>query len=389
MNKFGLKIVVIFLGNFLHRLGSMATIPFIVFYMLNHMTHNPIIVGAISSSNILAAAISGVVAGAYIDQYNPRYIFLGALLGLITSSIGFAIAAIHYSSLIGILIADIGIGIFGSIFELAIKVYISTNFPVELRAKAFTFRYSGMNAGSILGPAIGAWFSTNGGVMMFYYTIIMFIIVWIFYFFLLQHHPLQKSDQQRYDLTSLVKIIFAKRAFLLLTLAFFIYYFGYSYIDSVLPMVMRERIINYSTIYANILSINGLIVCILSFVIGFVIHKCDLFKITFYSLVLMCIAFLLFAVANSYTKFYLAIILLSIGEVIYATGVNLHLDKISNNQIPGLFFGVANFALIGAFFGPVVGSTLYKYFGGAVSFTLPSIMILSSIFIYIKIKRLV
>jgi MFS family permease len=159
--------------------------------------------------------------------------------------------------------------------------------------------------------------------------------------------------------------------------------------QSTLPEVLQiDKINNYLSLYSTLI-ISACTVIVFQIPFGLIFNKMPINLLTYLSVIFMVIAFLLFAIAKSTILFIIAIVLLSIAEVIESLTINVIVDTISPENMRGIYFGAVNLGTLGLFLGPVVGGVILQFGGSHYLYLSIAIIVSISILLYYKFNLLV
>lgn len=374
-------------GIMVMRCGWFATIIFLSTYIYNHISKDPLIVGLIVSVGWLASGIGGVISGIFIDKYDPKIVML---IALFCSFVNFAMLFLISNTDLFI-VMNFLIGLLGAIFEVASKAYISLNYEDKDRVHAYNLRYTAINIGAAVGPAIGLWFNTHVPKNMFLFSAIMYILIFLMFKIILKRHVIQVKPQTISDpMINILKVIVHDHKLLLLLLISLLTFIGYSQIQTTLAEVLQiDNISNYLSLYSRLITINACVVIIFQIPFGLIFKK-SLIKIyTYLSLLLMIVAFILFALAKSPVSFIIAIILLSMAEVIAALVVNVLIDTISPDNMRGIYYGAVNLGTMGMFLGPIIGGIILRFAGSHSLYLVVALILSMALPVYYRFNALV
>jgi MFS family permease len=383
MMSFMARTSIYLLGVFIMRCGWFATMPFMTIYIHTNATTNPVLIGSIIGGGWLAACVSGFVGGIYIDRYNPRKIML--LMLTISGMSFFLYYLISPKLLFLILILNMCIGSASACFEIASKTYIATSFSDQQRVHAYNLRYTALNIGAIAGPYIGVWFTLHYPQLLFIFTASAYALVFLLFKRFLLYRKLVNASQVL-GLQQIINKIIHDPVLLLLTCLSFLNYWAISQIDTMLPQVLSTRVPHYALVFATIISINAVTVVILQVPFGFVVHKFNTLKLAYLSSLLYASSFVVFAFAYTESALIMAILIFTLGEVIYATVLNLVVDRISTDNMRGVYFGVVSMGMSGLVIGPISGGGILKMAGGTVLYLFTALLLLGGLICYTKLK---
>ena len=139
------------------------------------------------SAYTLAAAISGVLATAYVDRFNRRNLLLlvYALFILATAYCGIT------QSYHGLLVARFLSGLFGGILGGMVQTIIADTFPFEERGQAIGVESSAFSAATIAGVPLGLWLTIHMSSLSWHAPFLLIAAlasaIWVAAYFQLPH----------------------------------------------------------------------------------------------------------------------------------------------------------------------------------------------------------
>lgn len=375
------------LGVFVTRCIWYASIPFMAIYLYNNATKDSTIIGLILGGGTLLACISSLYGSIYVDKFTPKNIMVLMLSLLATCFIW-----LYYSRATNLFMFFIINSLIGScvaIFEIASKTHISLSPLLEKqKVQMYNLRYLLSNFAAMVGPYVGVWFTKYSYHKLFILIAIMYALTFILFFLFLNNIG-YKNQKSNLKIQIILNTIIHDKVLYLITILSFINFWSMSQLEIILPQILNHRVHDYTEIFASILIINAAIVILLSMPFSMIVYKFNHIILAYISSICYFISFVIFAFAYTKPILFLAIIIYTFGEIIYATLINIFLDKISAKHMNGVYFGVMRLGMLGVFFGSIIEGAILKKFGGTTSFIFASIVMISSIICYSKISKLI
>lgn len=374
---------------FLMRVGWFASIPFIALFLLNKVTHDPVVVGFITGANFLASCVGGLVGGGFSDRYNAKYLMLISLA--FSSFLFYVFSEIHQYSYTFMILINSGIGFFAAIFLTANSSYLSRMISDKNKMNAYSMRYMVINIAASIGPIIGIWYSIHAPLWMFRSASLLYIVVFIVMITMLpsENKIDIANNLKNKSFCKLIKLIIGNKEIKLLILLSTITNFAFTQLTTTIPQVLKLRYSDATILFGALLSINSLIIIIIQMPIGIIISRYQIksLKVAYASSCFIAFAFVLFAFLRFKMILEVAVIFFTLGEILYFAVINIIIESISNKckELKGLYFGVANLAMIGGFLGPFLGGFILKYTDEMILYSIIAIMIISVSILYKKI----
>lgn len=374
---------------FLMRVGWFASIPFITLFLLNTITHNPVIIGLITGVNFLASCLGGLIGGVFSDRYNSKYLMA---ISLVFSAILFyAFSGIHQHFYFFMILINSGLGFFAAIFLTANSSYLARMISDKNKMHAYNVRYMVINIAASIGPIVGIWYSIHAPLWMFRSASLLYLTVFIVISIMLpsENKISTANALPNKSFRELTKLITGNKKIIILILLSAIINFAFTQLSTTIPQVLKMRYSDAAILFGALLSINALIIIIIQMPIGILIsrYKIKSLKIAYTSSCFIAVAFILFAFLRVQIILEVAVVFFTLGEILYFAVINIIIESISNEckELKGLYFGVANLAMIGGFLGPFFGGFILKYTNEVVLYWGVAIMVISVSILYKKI----
>lgn len=367
----------------LMAIGRFAAIPFLAFYIHDHLTQDPLVIGVALGINGLFGVVGGVLAGFYIDKYSPKIlmIFMGFLVSFVFLS--YYAGALQILSLLFLGNAFIGGG--HSAFETSSKTYVMSSFPHEYKRFVFSLRYMAINVGTVVGPILGIWFVAHNPKNAFLLVGIVYFIATLSLGIFLDGHVTEKRE--KISMIKSFKGVFSNRSLVYITLASVLFSMLFSQITTNIPQVLQQYTKDYHAVMGMLLSMNAVIVILLSAFLGLLLSKKETLyaKTPYMSCLLVSCAYVFPFFSYKLSFWILFIAFLSVGEVLFVLSEAHLIDCVAPSSQKGMFFGMNSMSRIGSFLGPVLGGVVLKYFSFRYLFGGGALLILGGIFLFYKV----
>jgi MFS family permease len=172
-------------------------------------------------------------------------------------------------------------------------------------------------------------------------------------------------------------------------LILFIYAQGDS---SLIQYLTRAEIPELVTLISSIIVLNSLVIVIFQFPLLKLMENIDIKNRIYIGIILLAISQLVFAF-NPIDYFFgwlIGTFILSLGEAILFSNMNVHLDRLAPKKLKGSYFGAAGLCSLGFSFAPLLGGIVLDVWGGPTLFLIASGLSVVTIFLYQtsdKLKR--
>lgn len=178
------------------------------------------------------------------------------------------------------------------------------------------------------------------------------------------------------------RIIKTDKALRYLIIGIILINIGYVQIDSNLPQVLEGSLENGVTIFSVLLTINAVMVVFLQMPISHFAEKFSLMHTMVIGSVFIAAGLFSFSFINSWLVAALAMVLLTIGEILIFPSNAMMMDQLAPEHLRGTYFGAGQFRKIGNFLGPIIGGYLLSHFEGQIMFWSIAVLSLGSIIFF-------
>jgi MFS family permease len=370
-------------GTVLARGSAFATLPFLAIYLSRNLDLHPVMIGITIGISPLSGVIGGFLGGHLSDRFGRKPVMIGSLLSMSLVYFGFMVA----ETPVWFIVLNALNGLSGSFFEPSGQALIADLTEKSKRMRAFSLRYTAINIGASVGPLLGAYLAVVSAKSAFMLTGIMYFIYVLILAYMMKIHNLGNpvhNGASKVTIAASLRIIGKDKALLYLILGSMIINFGYSQMESNVPQHLESAIANGVFVYSVMLSINACMVVILQMPISHFAERFRTMQVMMAGAVFLSAGLLAFGFVTGWFTAVLAIVLVTIGEILIFPSSSYLVDKLATDELRGTYFGAAQFRKIGHFFGPIAGGYLLKEAGGTVLFSVVAITVLGSILFFMR-----
>ncbi len=346
--KFSKDFWLLMVASFIDMLGGSLIFPFFSLYMTQKFDVGMTEVGTMFLVWALTSGVIGnTVGGALADKFGRK---TNIIFGLIASAIS-ALMMVLINEIVVFYIVIGVIGIFQDIAGPARQAMIADLVPDELRGDAYGMFRIVFNLAATIAPAIGGFMATRSFEMLFYTDVAISIAAALFVVFFLPETKPKTIDESKKEQSFVqtfkgYKVILKDKlyiAFIAVSALSTLMYFN-------MNSSMSVYLVNYRGItpaqFGYILSLNAGMVVILQLFFTRITAKWKPLLTIALGNMLYVIGFTMYGIIDTYTMFIVAMIIITIGEMIYAPKEQMIVANIAPEHMRGRYMAIRNFAWI-------------------------------------------
>ncbi|MGG3662500.1 MFS transporter [Bacillus gobiensis] len=349
-------------------LAKFMVLPFIALFFLRSYSLTSTEIGILLGASPLAALCFGFFGGIIADRLGVKVTLIFSLIVTGLCYIAFALVDV-YTFLILISLVT---GVTWNLQNVSIDSYISSITPSEQITKVFGYKYWALNLGGALGPLLGAYLgSGRSSFPLFILSIILIIIaIWIKLLNFKEIEEFEKNDmsnetKKKMNLKDIFHTLIHDKALILLSVATVCAFMIESQINANMIQFLENSFPNGVQLLAELLFISTITIVILQPLITHVSDKLKSQTVLFVGSVLYLCGPLIFLFATQRWEWYIAMMTLSIGEMILVPREQALLSKIAKSEMRSTYFSIGSISSnLGFTLGPVVGGVLLDLFSG-------------------------
>lgn len=347
--KFSKNFWLFMLASFIDMIGGSLIFPFFSLYMTQKFNVGMTEVGTMFLVWALTSGVIGnTVGGALADKFGRK---TNIIFGLVASAVS-ALLMVVIKDLVLFYVAIAIVGIFQDISGPARQAMIADLVPEELRDDAYGMFRIVFNLSVTIGPAIGGYMATRSFVSLFYADVLISLIAAAFVFFLLpetkpviafsEHHREEslKDTFKGYGQILKDKLFIG---FMLVSMLSVLMYFNMN--SSLSVFLVNHRGVTPEQ-FGYILSLNaGMVVLMQLFFTRITAKWKPMLAIALGNL-LYVIGFTMYGFVNTYFMFLLAMVIITIGEMIYAPKEQTLVANFAPEHMRGRYMAIRGFSWI-------------------------------------------
>ncbi|MBV7504643.1 MFS transporter [Bacillus sp. sid0103] len=372
---------VLLVGTVLSRGSAYMTLPFLSIYLSRHMDLSPIIIGLTVGMSPLMATVGGFIGGHLSDRFGRKPVMIISLFMVALVYYGFTVA----TGQVWFILLNALNGLSNSFFEPTSQALMADLTDKEKRMKVYSLRYTAMNIGASVGPLVGAYLASTSAKLSFAITGTTYLMYAIVLVILMKKFVLPQTVQSKKVVSfgDAFTIIRTDKALRYLIIGIILVNMGYVQIDSNLPQILEGTVDNGIVIFSTLITINAVMVVFLQMPISHIAEKFRLMQVMVIGAVFMAAGLVSFSFVNGWVTAIVAIVLLTIGEILIFPSNSMMIDQLAPEHLRGTYFGAAQFRKIGNFLGPVIGGYLLSQFQGQIMFWILAITTLGSVIFFL------
>lgn len=349
-------------GMVLNVTGSSLLWPLNTIYMHDHLGHSLTFAGLVLMLNAGAGVIGNLIGGSLFDRIGG---YRSILTGVAITTCSAALLILFHSTLFYILLlVVIGFGsgmVFPSMYAMAGSVW------KEGGRKAFNALYVAQNLGVALGASLGGLIASVSFNYIFAANTLLYglflLLAWLTY------RPIDDERQALQLQTHIIeesKHIKDKQAFrslIILCIGFFICWVAYVQWQSAISAYTQSLGISLGR-YSLLWSVNGLLIVLGQPLVSWVNKKIPSIKTQILSgIVLFIISFAVVSTSNTFIQFLIAMIVLTLGEMLVWPAVPAVAQELAPEGRAGFYQGFVNSVGTGGrMVGPLLGGIIVDVF---------------------------
>ncbi len=240
--------------------------PFLVLYYSDQLD-SYLQVGIIMATGPIMALLGSMIGGRLADLYGRKPIMMIAIIGDALALIGFAFA----DSFWPLLLLNAMLGLTNSLFHPAASAMVADVTEPEHMNEAFGLLRMGHNIGAAFGPLLGS------AVLFIDRELIFFAAAFVFGLYAIAlgtfiHESLPEfTEDETPSNREVLRVFYNDRVFLVFIFAGIFISMGFSVVESMLPLFLKESLPTYTAQqnpFPYLLALNGIMVVLFQFPIA-------------------------------------------------------------------------------------------------------------------------
>ncbi|MCC6500767.1 MAG: MFS transporter [Anaerolineales bacterium] len=302
---------------FIDSIGSALLFPFFALYITERFGVGMTQAGVLIGISSLFGIVGSMIGGALTDRFGRRQLILFGLVFSALSSLSFGLAS-NVNLLYPLVVF---VGILSRLANPAQDAMMADILPEAKRQEGFGITRVAFNLAWIFGAALGGMIATHSYLSLFVTDAVISSLVAAILFFKLpetqpKSHKEEKNAEPFLKTVSDYRIVLRDNAYIAFTLVGVLSLFVYQQEYSSFPVYLRDVHQINPQAYGRMLAIAGLEVVLFQFWVSRVIRKYPPFQIMTLGTFFFAIGFFMIGVVQGAFLFLLAVILITVGEMI-------------------------------------------------------------------------
>jgi MFS family permease len=315
-HEFPSKFWIVVLVSFIDRIGGTLLFPFFSLYITQKfgigMTQAGIILGAFS----LFGLIGSMLGGALTDRFGRRRLILFGLVFSAVSTLSLGLA----NTLAVLYPLVVVIGLLSDISGPAHNAMIADLLPEKQRSEGFGILRVVGNLAWIIGPTIGGLVAARSFFLLFVIDSVLSCIVALLFYKLIPETrpaaPAEKSQESVWQTVAGYRHVLRDLAFMAFLLASMLMLLVYQQMYNTLPVYLRDTHGFTPSMYGFLLTSSAITVVLFQFWVTRRVKDRPPFLMMALGVIFYALGFGMFGFVSAYFLFVLAVVIITIGEMI-------------------------------------------------------------------------
>lgn len=354
IGRYDAQIWIRVIGTAISTITGFMIRPYLVLYLYDRMEGSVMLPMLIVALQPLCGMIVSWTGGGLSDRYGRKPIMFAALMLQMLSMVGYVFSdgVWEYAA------CSIVNGIGAALFMPAANAQITDMVPEERRAEVFALMHTAFNVGAAMGPAIGLFMFQWEAAAVFLISAFAFLLYGLLVAFKLSETaPSITEGGRRKQARSKVRFSWAShKPLVLLTLLSLPVGLLYAQVETTLPLHLQTNFENYMTIFAALVTFNGVAVIALQIWIARKSENVPSRIVIGIANLLLAIVALGYGYSEAVVLLFAAEFVFTIGEMLYGPHYQKTLSVMAPPEERGFYFSVNGAAnLLSRALGPLLG----------------------------------
>jgi MFS family permease len=353
---------VLVLGTFIDRLGGALLFPFFTLYVTKKFNAGMTQVGIIFAIFSLSSVVGSFIGGSLSDRLGRKGVLL---TGLITSALASLLMGVVSRIEIFYLIT-VMVGLLSNSAGPAQQAMVADLLPREKQAEGFGILRVAINLSASIGPMIGGLLAAHSYMLLFASDALTSLLTAaIVYFTLTESRPKTKKRQQSNSKRKRFGgyiIVLRDQALVWFLIASMLVVVVFIQRNTTLAVFLRDIHNITEQGFGYLLSLSAVMVVLLQFPITRWIKRYRPLMVMAAGTLLYAIGFMMYGFVNTYYHFILAIMIITIGEMLVSPVAQAIVARMAPEDMRGRYMAVFNFCwIVPIAFGPLLAGLVMDF----------------------------
>lgn len=330
--------------TFIDHLGGALLFPFFALYITSKFGVGMTEVGLLFAVFSISSFAGSFLGGALSDRMGRKGILIFSLISTSISSILMGLV----NSLSAFFLLALVVGVFTDTGGPARQAMVADLLPEEKRAQGYGIIRVVFNISATLGPAIGGFMASRSYLMLFIAdAVISLISAFIVWRAMPETKPEAQPGTPQESMGGTFKgyfLVLRDKLFVLFISASILMVFVYMNMGTTLGVYLRDIQGVAESRYGLILSMNAAMVVLFQFPITRRIEKLPPMLMMALGSALYAVGFAMYGFVSTYTLFLLAMVIITIGEMLVAPVGQALVAHFAPEDMRGRYMAIAGFS---------------------------------------------
>jgi MFS family permease len=330
--------------TFIDRIGGSLLFPFFALYITSKFNVGMTDVGVLFAAFSVSSFAGSAIGGALTDRFGRKGIIMFGLIASSFSTLAMGLIGTFHT----FFFLALFVGILTDVAGPAHQAMIADILPEEKRADGYGILRVAFNLSVVIGPAIGGLLASRSYLLLFISdAVISLLTVILIAIFLPETKPLAHPDAPKETVASSFVgygQVFRNAAFMLFLGAVLLQVFTYMNMNTSLGVYLRNEHGTAASGYGILLSINAAMVVLMQFPITRRITKYPPMLMMAFGTFLYVIGFSMYGFVSTYIMFILAMVIITIGEMVVAPVSQALVASFAPEEMRGRYMAVSGFS---------------------------------------------
>ena len=330
--------------TFIDRLGGALLFPFFALYITKKFNVGMTEVGVLFALFSISSFIGSMLGGALTDRLGRKGMLIFSLISTSVSSVLMGLV----SSLQAFYVLALLVGIFTDTGGPAHQAMVADLLPEKKRAQGYGIIRVAFNLSATIGPAIGGFIAARSYLMLFITdAIISLLTAFIVFVAMPETKPEKAPGTQQESMMATFRGYFQvlrDTVFVLFIGVSILMVLVYMNINTTLGVYLRDSHGIPESGYGFILSLNALMVVLFQFTITRRIEDKPPLTMMALGTLLYAIGFGMYGFVSTYSLFVLAMVIITIGEMIVAPVSQAIVAQFAPEDMRGRYMAIFGFS---------------------------------------------